>query len=230
MVYALVELGNPRPLDLLIEVLKDKDEKPYAKDWAVNELVNIGSSAVDPLITLLEDEALDVKMYVVKALEKIDDPKVIDALIETLLNDKDTNVRESAVIALGRIGNSKVADALVDIALKDKNADIRRSTAKALGRIGDSKTIDHILSIALTGKPFSHKYNKEISYRAVMAVIHMRREETIPVLINALDTQGGRWVEVYLNCDYYPLSDAAKDWCKENGYKIYTELRPLKRR
>jgi len=69
----------------------------------VDELADIGSSAIPLLVDALHDSSTDVRASAVSALGRLGngDPLVCDGLIDRLLNDVDVSVRRCAAAALG---------------------------------------------------------------------------------------------------------------------------------
>ena len=69
----------------------------------VDELADIGSSAIPLLVDALDDSNTDVRASAVSALGRLGngDPTVCDGLAERLLQDSDVSVRRSAAAALG---------------------------------------------------------------------------------------------------------------------------------
>ncbi len=101
--------------------------------------------AVEPLISVLEDENFYVRRATVKALGKIGDPRAVESLIAAL-KDEDSYVRELAADALGTITDARAVEPLIG-ALKDENLYIRRSAVKALGEIGDPRATEPLITV-----------------------------------------------------------------------------------
>jgi beta-lactamase regulating signal transducer with metallopeptidase domain len=100
---------------------------PFAKD----------DSALDRMITLLEDEDKQVREFAAQSLgmQGPKAAKAVDALTK-VTTDKEPIVRVAAVTALGAIGpGAKNATAAVTKALKDYEPQVRLAAASALGRM-----------------------------------------------------------------------------------------------
>jgi nitrite reductase/ring-hydroxylating ferredoxin subunit len=133
--WALGQIRDPRPVDQLINTLRDGDWS--VRMYAAEALGRIGSrTAVDALVRALRDENVDVRRHVISALSRIADPSSADRLGQTL-NDPDWRVRLGAALALGSIGDPNSLHYLEN-ALCDQNEYVRMvaesATKKATGR------------------------------------------------------------------------------------------------
>jgi len=148
---AALKDGNERQRKRAADALEemrwqpDKDEKGaiywiYEKQW--ESCVEIGASAVGPLIGVLTDRDSPVRPAAAQTLGKIGDPRSVDVLIATL-TDNDSAVRSAAAEALGRIGNARCTDALV-AALEVSWTSV--SAAIALGKMGDVRALDVLIA------------------------------------------------------------------------------------
>ncbi|MCW3095801.1 MAG: lyase domain protein repeat-containing protein [Chthonomonadaceae bacterium] len=90
-------------------------------------------------IARLKNENRDVRLSAARALEEIDDPAVVPALVEAL-EDTDSSVRWCTAKALGEIGDPTAVPALIK-ALKDEGHYVRPAAAHALESIGNSVTL-----------------------------------------------------------------------------------------
>ncbi len=88
----------------------------------VDELANIGASAIPLLIDALRDSNADIRASATSALGRLGngDPCVSDGLVERLLHDTDVSVRRCAAAALGVLtplpygANAALQQALLD--------------------------------------------------------------------------------------------------------------------
>lgn len=106
---------------------------------ALNALGQIGSvRAVDPLLKALESEDKWIRRAAARALEGMDDKRVIQPLMGHLLeeNELDAEVRRSAAKALARMQPEEAIEHLGK-ALKDSTLGVRLDAGYALGRIGE---------------------------------------------------------------------------------------------
>ena len=154
-------------IDLLVNALKDEDKavrqeaasalgkqgwKPgddtekfdyliAKQEW--DELVKMGKSAVELLITALKDEDSDVRWEAAEILGKIKDPRAVESLI-TALKDKDSVLQGRAVEALEKIGKPAVEPLIT--ALKDEDSDVRWRAAEILGKIKDPRAVESLIA------------------------------------------------------------------------------------
>ncbi|MFZ3169413.1 MAG: HEAT repeat domain-containing protein [Candidatus Methanoperedens sp.] len=156
--WILGEIGDIRAVESLIQALKDKDrDVRKGAAWALGkigwqpkddverafyliaeerweELVKLGTPAVEPLIQALRDKDWDTRKKVTWALGEIGDKRAVEPLIQAL-NDKDWGGQKEAVLALGKIDDERAVEPLIQ-ALKDEYKYTRREAAWALGKIG----------------------------------------------------------------------------------------------
>ncbi|BCA56705.1 hypothetical protein W02_38450 [Nitrospira sp. KM1] len=157
----LGEMGDERCVEPLCAALHDGDWQ--VREVAIDSLGQIGSPAVEQLLKLLR--VWDVRKYVLSALGRIRDERVLDPLMQQLHNDefkddatnalvqlgepalprlvgalkhKDEMVRKQAVLALGRIKHTDAIDPLIEM-LADKDWFTRLTAAAALEAIGDER-------------------------------------------------------------------------------------------
>jgi len=125
--------------------------------------------AVAPLIQILEDEDMTVRLASARALEslavpwgtwvlqaldgdplsdsklgEVKDPLLFDLLIRALAS-KDFLVRRSAARILGRIRCPEAVAPLIT-ALKDRNKSVRDTATRALGQIRDPRAVEPLLT------------------------------------------------------------------------------------
>lgn len=107
------------------------------REEAVNEIVDYGSIAVQPLIDYVSGAYRQGRNMAVRALGKIADPAALPALGQ-LLHDDDEIVRSVAAWALGQIGDAAAIPALT-LAAKDRRACVRRRAEQSLAQLSTSK-------------------------------------------------------------------------------------------
>lgn len=117
----------------LIIALRTEDRRAHT--LVVDDLVRIGTPAVEALITALEDMNPGVRAGAARALGKIGDARALGALITRLRHDAHPEVRKSAVWAL-HMGEAQAIDALVE-ALCDADEWVRFGAVIVLSKIGE---------------------------------------------------------------------------------------------
>jgi HEAT repeat protein len=152
---ALGKTGDPRAVEPLIAALKDGS----VRRAAAGALAQIGTSAVEPLVSTLKDNDRLVRKAAARALGQIGDARAIEPLTAAL-KDGDRLVREAAAEALDNLDwkpgkdrtgatywivkrqwdrcaeiGAPAAESLI-AALKDEDNDVREASAVTLLEIG----------------------------------------------------------------------------------------------
>ncbi|MEN3039753.1 MAG: HEAT repeat domain-containing protein, partial [Candidatus Kryptonium sp.] len=149
---ALGKIGDVRAIKALIPALKSESEN--VRESVVRALVKIGKSAVEALITAIEDKSAGshIRYYIARALGEIGSARAIAPLI-SILRDKDVWVQRSALEALRKISSnwfrseeakSRVSDLIV--ALSSRDRDVRVEVVKVLGEMGDARVVGALIS------------------------------------------------------------------------------------
>jgi HEAT repeat protein len=123
---ALGKIKDERVLDPLIHQLRSDE---FAED-ATDALVDIGSPAVEKLVSVLGDKDENTRKQAVIALGRIQDPAALDPLIEKL-KDKDWFTRLTAAAALEKIGDERGRDAIKPL-LKDSDTVVKMRVERIL--------------------------------------------------------------------------------------------------
>lgn len=175
-VYALGKIGDAKATEPLIRFLHRKN---INYEYVVSALVELGQSAVAPLIKALEDNKEKVRESAYAALIEIGRPAV-DPLIQLL--DGDNQCMKYAIDALGQIGDKRAADALIK-AMDNKDEDIGLAAAYALAKIGDTDLLKEIIR--------KRKKDKNTLILAIEAgqwnMVESYKEEAIEPLIEKLN-------------------------------------------
>ena len=116
----------------LVHTIKTATNRNDIRNSAAT-LAEIGGSAVDSLITLLNHDNVFVRWYCADALGMTKSEKAIQPLAD-LLDDPDHNVRKAAAGALGSIGSPKSIPILI-AAFQDPNKGVESSAARSLGML-----------------------------------------------------------------------------------------------
>ncbi|MDF0594382.1 HEAT repeat domain-containing protein, partial [Methanotrichaceae archaeon M04Ac] len=155
-VVSIGESGDDRAVDLLIDALRDEDQR--VRKAAAEALGEIGDDrAVDPLIECLRNhwvartKAVEGDIWVAlaagEALGKIGDPRAVDPLIE-VLDWHNTyayqSLQNGIVRSLGMIGDDRAVDSLIKM-LDRGWWESRASAAWALGEIGDPRAVEPLI-------------------------------------------------------------------------------------
>ncbi len=131
-IKALARFGGDRVVDELLAYLRHKQRR--VRQHAIRALGRVGArQAVPALLAELSDPAsIELRHFVVQALEKIGDPRATDALIKLLGNDS-YGLRILAARALRSTdAEKKSVTALIEV-LKDDHWLVRTTAAETLG-------------------------------------------------------------------------------------------------
>jgi HEAT repeat protein len=112
-------------------------------DW--KKLIHMGTSAVEPLLEVLEDEnSSTLHRECIKALGDIRDKRAVEPLLN-VLQKKEISLRQEAVKALGQIGDKKGVKPLISMLQKEDASWLRGQTIRALGLIKDKRAVDPLI-------------------------------------------------------------------------------------
>jgi HEAT repeat protein len=123
------QLKNKEDIKGLIKALKYKDDRSvrYRAAEALGEIEN--NTAVEALISVLNDEYLPTKEMAIIALGEIGDKRAVLPLISNF-NDANDELRDMMIFSLGEIGGRESLEYL-KLALEDENYDIKLRAVEA---------------------------------------------------------------------------------------------------
>jgi HEAT repeat protein len=149
-----------------------------ATSGRTNQLIEMGSDAIQPLAEIIRTDRPDKQLAAVKALGEMDDAKVINPLLDALkkndptlriaalsalerfggpvifnsvsqmLKDKNPHVRAAAVDTIMRCNREQAVPVLVDV-LKDPAWEVRQAAIMALGVLGDPAAVEGLCETLL---------------------------------------------------------------------------------
>lgn len=161
-------------VSLAIKVLEWGD---FQDRWDVAKILsNLGTSAIAPLISVLEDEDADTEQrwFAARILGEFDRPEVIQALA-TLVQNSDEELSQIAAETLANLGPTAV-DSLATLLLQEN---LRLFATSALAQIRRSETIAPLLSVVK---------DPQVAVRtaAIEALGNFHDPRIPPVLVEAL--------------------------------------------
>ncbi len=195
----LRKLSDKKAVLPLINALIEYNDNWKFRQVIIETLVNIGDEAVEPLITVLNNDDEDVRYSAVIALGKIENTQAIEPLV-TLLLDENVYVRKYTVEALENLSWEPKSDydKVVNLFAKDNKQDwiilstnllkqlvdalkydscrIRVSAVWVLGEIGNPNTIGPLIE-ALKCKD---EKEREVVANALVKFGH---EAVLPLII-----------------------------------------------
>ena len=155
---------------------------------ALEILKAMGNYNLDAIISLLDDENEDVRVYAGEILACLKNPDAIPHLIRKTTGDAD-NVRNSACLALGELGDERAVDALLH-ALKDDDW-VTFSAIFSLGKIGSKRAIPHLMDVLRNG-------SEEISLAACETLIDFRDPKVLDEVIDTMREWDGKKRDSYM--------------------------------
>ena len=137
-VVTLGEMADERCVEPIVRALRDGDWQ--VREAAVEAIAEVGPPAVELLIRYMRD--WESRKYVIRALGKINDERVLAPLISMLHNDE---FKDDATRALVELGKPAVPALIA--ALSDKEEFVRKQAILALGAIKDPEAVDPLIAL-----------------------------------------------------------------------------------
>lgn len=160
LIDAVEDLAGSRPEAAIPTLIAALGYNSAAAASAVNDLVSIGRTTVEPLINLVDDGDYEPRAYAVKALAMIGDPRSLEILVKCAEADFDTSVRRIAIKGLGSIRwdwaewdahtvkscQTRILD-LLNLMLEDEDWSIRYATIVALHLVAEHRVDQRVISL-----------------------------------------------------------------------------------
>ncbi len=145
------KLAAKKDIRGLIKSLDYRDD-PAVRQAAIQALGKLGTEeAIEPLVSLLDDEDTAIRVSVIHALGHIGSSKVIDPLVRGL-ESRDPHIYTAAAQALGHMDTPKAVEPLI-AAIKSKKDDISEvafeSIAQIIAHVQDSSKRDKLIAMFL---------------------------------------------------------------------------------
>lgn len=135
-VVTLGEMADERCVEPIVMALRDGDWQ--VREAAVEAIGEVGPPAVDLLIRYIRD--WESRKYVIRAMGKVNDERVLHPLIAMLHNDE---FKDDATRALVELGKPAVPALIA--ALSDKEEFVCKQAILALGAIKDPEAVDPLI-------------------------------------------------------------------------------------
>jgi HEAT repeat protein len=165
-----------------------------SRNWerAVEELVNIGEPAVNPLIDLLNQNTGYPSARASHALAGIGTPEAVQALKAVFRNKRfNYQVKNYALAALEKVPSEEVIHLMIEVLQQDDQWGIRMRAADTLGKIGSP-----LAAKAL--KAACHDENDYVRGSALQALAKVDPERAGDILVDALsDESWETWSKAY---------------------------------
>ncbi len=137
-VVTLGEMADERCVEPIVRALRDGDWQ--VREAAVEAIAGVGPPAVDLLIRYIRD--WESRKYVIRALGKVNDERVLAPLMSMLYNDEFKDDATRALIELGK----PAVPGLIAV-LNDKDEFVRKQAVLALGDIKDPEAVDPLIAL-----------------------------------------------------------------------------------
>lgn len=176
---ALGQLGDPRAVEPLIAVMRDKREDSDVKLAAAEALGRIKDPSIVPQLceqlSNIDEWASPRLAQVITAFGT----DAVDALLENMDAATSLNARVWSAQVLGKIKDRRATPALIQ-RLHDRSEQMRVSVASALGDIGDNRAFRPLLEVILRDPVAA------VRSQVAAALGRIGDEGALPILVAAL--------------------------------------------
>ena len=192
-------VGNrPEVMLALVKLIENSDEE--LSQIAAETLANFGTTAIESLATLLQQE--DSRQFATAALAQIRRPEIIAPLL-SVVKDSQVAVRVAAIEALSSFHDSRIPPILVG-ALTDVATAVRKEAVRALGV---RAYLDAELDLVKLLKPLLWDIRLEVCQEAAIAIgrlntdagaaalFELLRSPTTPVQLQIETVRALGWIE-----------------------------------
>ena len=184
----LGEIGSIAAVDFLIDALQS--DIGHVRHLSASSLAKIGDKrAIKPIVSLLDDEYVDVQSAAVKGLSELaeSDRGLVSGFIKEGLMSETILIRRNSIKIQASMGaNADVGIALS--ALRDEDAVVRKNALDSLGAIGGEDAIAKII-LALSDE------DKEVRLAAAMQLGLMKCKDGLKPLLSLIEDED-IWVRV----------------------------------
>ncbi|MBA4417565.1 MAG: hypothetical protein C0392_06615 [Syntrophus sp. (in: bacteria)] len=171
---ALLAAPDKAVVEAVTPLLQEKDT---GMRMMILEILNqMGNLHIESVISMLDDDNEDIRVYGLEVLMRLKNPDTIPHLIRKMGGDYE-NVRNAACMALGEFDDDRAVDALMG-AMKDEDW-IAFSAILSLGKIGRKRSVPALFEVFKEGR-------EEISLAACEALIDFRDPDILDKIIETL--------------------------------------------
>jgi len=153
------------------------------EEWT--KLIKIGAPAVEPLISVLQDQdSFPLHCETIKVLGAIKDKRAVEPLLDALRDCK-IHLREEVVKALGQIGDKTVVKPLISMLRNEDAITFRYETIRALGSTKDKRAVEPLIDVLQqeSRKP-RFDTNMNIIMEVIIALGKIKDERAITHLVS----------------------------------------------
>ncbi len=174
----LAGFNHPTVVTSLIELIQTTEDEELV-EMARTGLINLGSSAIDALTSLLSQE--ESRLLAVRSLAQIRSSQTIAPLL-TVVKDQNVTVRATAIEALSSFHDARIPPILLS-ALQDLAAPVRKEAVVGLGLRPDLRDeldlVNHI-------KPLLYDFNIDVCSCAAIALGRLGTDNAATALFSLL--------------------------------------------
>jgi HEAT repeat protein len=146
--FSGVFMGEEKVAEFINQlILKAKSKTGDGAYRDLRFLVDLGDSAIPPLLNLLSDESSEVRYLAAVALDMLE-AKSTEAVAALIIALQDTfgDVRSKAAQTLGNCENEVAVAPLINL-LNDPQCFVRLEAVDALGKIGNARAVEPIIAL-----------------------------------------------------------------------------------
>lgn len=196
----LMASGNSSTRSAVVSILLSMPDRPrlirkyldfsktlagWTRDRALESMKTFGPDMIDPVLELLLDSDLDIRMAALLLAGSYQNPKAVPAIVP-LLKDDDWWLRITAAETLGELGDAQAVGPLVEC-LKDPEA--RWAAVDALGRIGDHRALPGLAELLKSPEA-------EVRIEVIMALKSFDHPKILEVLLGVATGDPNRNVQL----------------------------------
>ncbi|MCW6050000.1 HEAT repeat domain-containing protein [Lyngbya sp. CCAP 1446/10] len=173
----LGKFDRPEVIPALVKLIENSEEE--LSQIAAETLANFGTTAIESLATLLQQE--DSRQFATAALAQIRRPEIIAPLL-SVVKDSQVAVRVAAIEALSSFHDSRIPPILVG-ALTDVATSVRKEAVRALGV---RAYLDAELDLVKLLKPLLWDIRLEVCQEAAIAIGRLKTDAAAAALFELL--------------------------------------------
>lgn len=178
--FAVRKIRGPQSIALVIPSLRSEDAT--IRNIAMDILRDICTDNIEEIITLIDDQDPDVRIFTADILGASNSALALSPLCRALLEDEEVNVRYQAAISIGALQNPKAADSLRN-ALNDEEW-VQYAVIEALAKIRDASCVDILLQALPKVSPL-------IASMIIDALGDIANIKAAPFLLHFIDNSSG---------------------------------------
>jgi HEAT repeat protein len=141
----LAEHRNTDAIAQLVEIVRDKHTDLATLNASLSALTLAKRDSLPLMVTLLQNDDSNVRMYTALALGNMQDERALPHLIP-LVTDPDLNVRYHVIEALGRIGSTAAVEPLLEV-VRERDHYLAFAALDALAAIGEPSAMPDVIEL-----------------------------------------------------------------------------------